>query len=50
MFPDPDPDPCDEFVQVGAVTRDMYDTLVGIQTEKVMDKYGWLYDPFADKQ
>lgn len=37
-------------LQVGKVTRDLYDTLVGIQTERVPDNYGWLYDPFADKQ
>lgn len=36
--------------EVGKVTRDLYDTLVGIQTERVPDNYGWLYDPFADKQ
>jgi hypothetical protein len=35
---------------VGKVTRDLYDTLVGIQTERIPDNYGWLYDPFADKQ
>jgi len=32
--------------KVGDVTRYLYDTLVGIQTGTVPDKYGWLYDPY----
>ncbi len=33
--------------QIGAVTREIYDTLLGIQLEKVPDTRGWLHDPWA---
>jgi branched-chain amino acid aminotransferase len=31
---------------VGPVTKDLYDTLLGIQTEKIEDKHRWLHDPW----
>eukprot|EP01102_Stenamoeba_stenopodia_P001441 TRINITY_DN11252_c0_g1_i3.p1 TRINITY_DN11252_c0_g1~~TRINITY_DN11252_c0_g1_i3.p1 ORF type:complete len:312 (-),score=44.20 TRINITY_DN11252_c0_g1_i3:103-1038(-) len=33
--------------EVGPLTRDLYKTLTGIQTEKEPDDFGWLHDPFA---
>jgi len=36
--------------KVGQTTRTLYDTLLGIQTERIADTYGWLYDPFAENQ
>ena len=35
-----DPDG-DRFVEIGAVTQELYDTLTGIQWGKIEDKFGW---------
>jgi branched-chain amino acid aminotransferase len=33
--------------QVGALTKELYHILTGIQTERVPDEFGWLHDPYA---
>jgi len=36
--------------KVGKLAQDMYDTLVGIQFERIPDKQGWLHDVYSSKK